>query len=41
MVGYRIGLAFQEVGEVLLLLKFKILLVPKMVSGGVPCPRGG
>ena len=35
------GLAFLEVGEVLLLLVSKILLESEMVSGAVPCPRGG
>ena len=34
------GLAFLEVGEVLLLLVSKILLVSEMVLGAVPCPRG-
>ena len=37
----RLALAFLELGEVLLLLLSKILLEPELVSGAVPCPRGG
>ena len=41
MLGCRLGLAFLEVGGVLLLLVSKILLESELVSGAVPCPRGG
>ena len=41
MLRCRLRLMFLVVGGVLLLLESRILLESELVSGGVPCPRGG
>ena len=41
MLKHYLALTLLELGEVLLLLLSKFLLEPELVSGAVPCPRGG